>query len=67
MLSPDSVLGIEQRVALLRQRERELLMQFSQAHATRTDIDAIAEELFAIAEQIADLETMLPRALAKAA
>ena len=54
---------IEQRLALLRQRERELLIKFSQSHATLAETDAIEAELLAVAEQIAELESTLPPAL----
>ena len=67
MFVPGQVHSIEQRLALLRQRERELLIRFSQTHATLAETDEIEAELLVVAEEIAGLESMLPCPLAKTA
>ena len=53
---------------LLKQRQRELQIEFSQSHASLADTAALEVELLAVAEEIAGLEAgLVPPAIAKTA
>lgn len=56
---------IRQRIAVLKQRERELRDQFSQSQSSVERINEIAAQLLAVAAEIAELELQLPSAQGK--
>ncbi len=66
--SPAELRCAQQRLVLLKQRERELQIEFSQSHASLADTAALEAEIIAVAEEIADLEAALaPSAIGKTA
>jgi hypothetical protein len=68
MIDRREIRTVQQRVALLKQHERELRIQFSQSHASLADTEALEAELVAVAAEIADLEsTLVPDAMRKIA
>lgn len=52
---------VQQRLALLKQQERELRILFSQSHATLADTQEIENKLVALATEIADLESVVAK------
>jgi hypothetical protein len=58
--STSHVHSVEQRIALLRQQERELRILFSHSHAILNDTEEIATELVVLAAEIAELESAIP-------
>lgn len=66
--APGEIDSVQQRLALLKQYEHELRIQFSQSHASLADTEALEAELIAVATEIADLELVLaPANMAKVA
>ena len=57
--SPAELRRARQRLVLLKQRQRELQIQFSQSHASFADTASEEAELVAISEEIIALETAL--------
>ncbi len=58
-VAPSQISALLQRLALLKQYECELQIQFSQSYASLADTEALESELIAVAEEIADLELAL--------
>ncbi len=66
--SPQRCRRAQQRLVLLKQRQRELQIEFSQSHASLEDTEALEAELIAVAAEVADLESVLvPDVMAKVA
>jgi hypothetical protein len=63
-MSPEE-LKLTQRLALLKQQERDLRNQFSQAHSTLAKTDEIELSLIAVGLEIAELERTLAAAKPK--
>jgi hypothetical protein len=57
----------QQRLALLKQQERELRILFSQAQASLADTEEIETKLLAVAAEIAEVESTIPRPTVKTA
>jgi hypothetical protein len=51
---------VQQRLALLKQQERELRILFSQSHASLSDTAEIETKLVTLAAEIAELESAIP-------
>ena len=58
--SASHVHSVEQRIALLKQQERELRTLFTHSHAIRNDTEEIATKLVVLAGEIAELESAIP-------
>lgn len=67
MLSPTEIEAVEQRLALLRQQQSELLVLFSQSYASIEKADEVVSKMLAVAAEIAELERALRPPLAKTA
>jgi hypothetical protein len=68
MIEGREIRTVQQRVALLKQCEHALRIQFSQSHASLADTEALEVGLVAVAAEIADLEsTLVPDATRKIA
>lgn len=60
MWGSSGVHSVEQRIALLKQQERELRILFSHSHAILNDTEEIATKLVVLAAEIAELESAIP-------
>jgi hypothetical protein len=54
--------NVQQRLALLKQQERELRILYSQSHASLADTEEIESKLLALAAEIAELESYISTA-----
>jgi hypothetical protein len=57
--SAEEIRTDQQRLALLKQQERELRTLFSQSHASLADTEEIETKLVALAAEIAELESAI--------
>jgi hypothetical protein len=57
--SAEEIRTVQQRLALLKQQERELRISFSQSHASLADTEEIETKLVALATEIAELESAI--------
>jgi hypothetical protein len=58
--SKSRVHSVQQRIALLKQQERELRILFSHSHTIPNDTEEIATKLVVLAAEIAELESAIP-------
>ena len=57
--SAEEISTAHQRLALLKQQERELRILFSQSHASLADTEEIETKLVTLAAEIAELESAI--------
>ncbi len=65
MLSPTEIGAVEQRLASLKKQQGDLLVLFSESHASVEKANEIELKLLEVAAQIAELETAMKPPLAK--